>query len=78
MAKNVDGVYDSDPVSNPDATKYQELSYIDILNRSLKVMDSTAVSLCMDNNIPLIVFTVKESGNILKAVTGKEIGTYIR
>jgi len=78
MAKNVDGVYDSDPVNNPDAMKYQELTYIDILNRSLKVMDSTAVSLCMDNSIPLIVFAVKESGNILKAVTGKEIGTFIR
>ncbi|MFW6238720.1 MAG: UMP kinase [Halanaerobiales bacterium] len=78
MAKNVDGVYDSDPVSNPDAVKYKELAYIDVLNRSLRVMDSTAVSLCMDNNIPLIVFGVKENGNIKRAVLGEEIGTYVR
>ncbi len=77
MAKNVDGVYDSDPVMNPDAVKYKELSYIDVLKRSLGVMDSTAVSLCMDNDIPLIVFGVNKKGNIQKAVRGKEIGTYI-
>jgi len=77
MAKNVDGVYDCDPVTNPDAKMYQELKYIDVLKRSLRVMDSTAVSLCMDNNIPLIVFAVKESGNIQKAVTGERIGTIV-
>lgn len=77
MAKNVDGVYDCDPVNNPDAIKFKELAYIDVLNRSLGVMDSTAVSLCMDNNIPLIVFGVKESGNIKRVVLGEEIGTFV-
>ncbi|MFW5998155.1 MAG: UMP kinase [Bacillota bacterium] len=78
MAKNVDGVYDSDPVMNPDAVKFKELAYIDVLNKSLGVMDSTAVSLCMDNDIPLIVFGINEEGNIKKAVLGEEIGTYVR
>lgn len=78
MAKNVDGVYDSDPLHNPDAIKYKELAYIDVLNRSLGVMDSTAVSLCMDNSIPLIVFGIKEKGNIRRAVLGEQIGTYVR
>jgi uridylate kinase len=78
MAKNVDGVYDSDPLFNPGATKYNELAYLDVLKRSLKVMDSTAVSLCMDNHIPLIVFGVNENGNIKRAVLGEKIGTYIR
>lgn len=78
MAKNVDGVYDSDPVSNPDAVMYKELAYIDVLKQSLRVMDSTAVSLCMDNNIPLIVFGVEQSGNIKRAVMGEKIGTYVR
>jgi len=78
MAKNVDGVYDSDPVINPDARMYDELTYFEVLNKSLKVMDSTAVSLCMDNHIPLVVFAVKEPGNILKAVTGEKIGTTVK
>ena len=78
MAKSVDGVYDSDPVINPDAVKYKELTYIDVLNRSLGVMDSTAVSLCMDNEIPLIVFGVEEDGNIKRAILGEEIGTFVR
>ncbi|ADL13116.1 UMP kinase [Acetohalobium arabaticum] len=78
MAKNVDGVYDSDPVENPDAVKFKELNYIDVINRGLGVMDSTAVSLCMDNEIPIIVFGLKEMENIKKVVTGKEIGTFVR
>ena len=78
MAKNVDGVYDCDPDQNPDAVKYKELNYIDVLNRGLGVMDSTAVSLCMDNNIPLVVFGLKELGNIKKVITGEEIGTFVR
>ncbi|MFW6035747.1 MAG: UMP kinase [Halanaerobiales bacterium] len=78
MAKSVDGVYDSDPVLNPDAVMYKELAYIDVLKNSLRVMDSTAVSLCMDNDIPLIVFGVKENGNIKRAVLGEKIGTYVR
>ena len=78
MAKNVDGVYDCDPSQNPDAVKFKELDYIDVLNRGLGVMDSTAVSLCMDNAIPIIVFGLGEIGNVKKAVLGKEIGTFIR
>ena len=78
MAKNVDGVYDSDPVKNPDARMYEELTYFEVLNKSLRVMDSTAVSLCMDNNIPLIVFAVKENGNILKAVLGEKVDTTVK
>lgn len=78
MAKSVDGVYDSDPVINPNATMYKELAFIDVLKRSLRVMDSTAVSLCMDNNIPLIVFGVEENGNIEKAVIGEKIGTMVK
>lgn len=77
MAKKVDGVYDADPVSNPDAVKFDRLDYIDVLNRGLAVMDSTAASLCMDNKIPIIVFNLTEEGNILKAVMGENIGTYV-
>lgn len=79
MAKNnVDGVYTADPKLDKTATKYDQLSYLDILNEGLGVMDSTASSLCMDNNIPLLVFSISEEGNIEKAVTGENIGTIIR
>ncbi|MRG85369.1 UMP kinase [Salinibacillus xinjiangensis] len=79
MAKNnVDGVYNSDPLKNEDAKKYEELSYLDILNEGLQVMDSTASSLCMDNNIPLIVFSIMEEGNIKRVVLGENIGTIVR
>jgi uridylate kinase len=77
MAKRVDGVYDSDPLKNPDAKKYEELNYIEMLNKGLGVMDATAASLCMDNKIPLIVFDLNVEGNIKKAVCGEKIGTYI-
>lgn len=77
MAKKVDGVYDADPVTHPEAKKYDTLKYIDVLNYGLKVMDSTAISLCMDNNIPLIVFDMMADGNMKKAVMGEEIGTYV-
>lgn len=77
MAKQVDGVYDSDPVKNPDACRYDELSYIDVLNKGLKVMDSTATSLCMDNKIPIIVFNLNVKGNIKRVVMGEDIGTYV-
>jgi uridylate kinase len=77
MAKKVDGVYDSDPVTNPDAKKFTDLGYIDVLNKGLGVMDSTAASLCMDNGIPIIVFDLTQEGNILKAVMGEDIGTYV-
>lgn len=77
MAKKVDGVYDSDPAKNPNAQKYSFLEYIDILNKQLGVMDSTAASLCMDNKIPIIVFNLMEDGNILRVVKGENIGTYV-
>lgn len=77
MAKKVDGVYDSDPLHNPEAHKFKTLDYIDVINKGLGVMDSTAASLCMDNKIPLIVFSLMENGNILKAVMNKDIGTYV-
>lgn len=78
MAKrNTDGVYDSDPRHNPDAKKFKELEYIEVLQRGLGVMDSTATSLCMDNQIPIVVFNIDEPGNILKAALGKEIGTIV-
>lgn len=77
MAKRVDGVYDSDPLKNPGAKKFSKLSYIDVLNKGLGVMDSTATSLCMDNNIPLIVFNLNKNGNIIKALQGEPIGTYV-
>ncbi|MDK2820581.1 MAG: uridylate kinase [Clostridia bacterium] len=77
MAKRVDGVYDSDPEINPEAKRFKDLNYLEVLNGGLGVMDSTATSLCMDNNIPIIVFGIKEEGNILKAILGEDIGTYV-
>ena len=77
LAKNVDAVYDSDPKINTNAVKFDRISYMDILNRQLGVMDSTASTLCMDNNIPVIVFSIKEPVNIIKVLTGENIGTYI-
>ena len=76
--KGVDGVYDSDPNINKDAEKFDKLNYIDILNRGLGIMDSTATSLCMDNKIPLIVFGIDEPGNIYNVVLGKKIGTHVK
>ncbi|MGE5371327.1 MAG: UMP kinase [Solirubrobacterales bacterium] len=77
MAKKVDGVYDSDPKQNPKAVKYTKLDYIDVINQGLGVMDSTAASLCMDNNIPILVFSLMDDGNICRAVKGEDIGTYV-
>ena len=76
-ATKVDGVYDSDPLKNASAKKYGELTYIEVLNRGLKVMDSTAISLCMDNRLPILVFNLLTSGNIQKAVLGEPIGTLV-
>ncbi len=78
LAKKVDGVYDSDPHINPNATKFDHLSYIDVLNRGLGVMDSTATSLCMDNGIPILVFGLDDPENIKRAVMGEEIGTIVK
>ena len=77
LAKKVDGVYDSDPNTNPNAKKYESLKYIDVLNQGLGVMDSTATSLCMDNEIPIHVFGLDNPENILKAVCGEKIGTIV-
>lgn len=79
MAKNnVDGVYSADPRIDKNAVKYEELSYLDVINEGLAVMDSTASSLCMDNDIPLIVFSIMEKGNIKRVITGEKIGTIVR
>jgi uridylate kinase len=75
-ATQVDGVYDSDPQVNPDAQMFHSLPYIEVLNRGLKVMDSTAISLCMDNRLPIIVFNLK-AGNIVKVLSGEEVGTLV-
>lgn len=79
MAKNnVDGVYSADPKLDANAVKYEQLSYLDVLKEGLGVMDSTASSLCMDNDIPLIVFSFTEEGNVKRAVLGEQIGTLVR
>ncbi len=78
MAKNnVDGVYDSDPNKNPNAVRFRKLEYMDALNRRLNVMDATAVSLCMDNKLPIIVFDVFNEGNIERVLCGEDVGTLI-
>ena len=77
MAKQVDGVYDDDPRSNPDAVKFDALSYGEVLERRLKVADATAISLCMDNGMPIVVFDLHREGNIARAVAGEKIGTLI-
>lgn len=77
-ATNVDGVYDKDPKKNKDAIKYDEVSYIGVLNKKLKVMDSTAISLCMDNDIPILIFDINKDGNLIKASNGEKIGTIVK
>ena len=77
MAKKVDGVYDCDPKTHPEAQRFETLTFLEVLNRGLKVMDSTAISLCMDNNIPIQVFNITEKGNRMKAVLGEKIGTLV-
>jgi len=76
-ATKVDGVFDADPLQFAAATKFDELTYIEVLNRELKVMDSTAISLCMDNHLPIIVFNLMEKGNIKRVVSGESIGTLV-
>jgi uridylate kinase len=73
----VDGVYDSDPEKNPDAVKFEKISYLDILKNNLKIMDLTAVSLCQENDLPMMVFNMDAAGNFLKLVLGENIGTFI-
>lgn len=76
-ATKVDGVYDADPLKHAGAKRYGELTYIDVLNKELKVMDSTAISLCMDNHLPIIVFNILQKGNIKRVVAGEDIGTLV-
>lgn len=79
MAKKfADGVYDSDPRTNPNAKKFDELTYMDVISRELKVMDSTSTTLCKDNNIPIVVFSMDIPGNITRAAKGEIIGTIVR
>ena len=77
MAKTVDGVYDDDPKLNPNATKFPVVSYTEVISRGLRVADATAISLCMDNNLPVVVFDLLTSGNIDRAVRGERIGTLV-
>jgi uridylate kinase len=77
-ATKVDGVYSSDPVKEPTAKKYHTVTYIDVLKKGLGIMDSTAISLCMDNNLPIVVFNLSGKGNIRKIIEGKKIGTLVR
>ena len=76
-ATQVDGIYDSDPHANPDATKFDEISYMEVLSRELHVMDSTATTLCMDNGIPIIVFNLHKPGNIDRVLKGEHVGTTV-
>lgn len=76
-ATKVDGIYDSDPAKNPNAVRYERLTYMEAITRRLQVMDSTAFSLCQENNMPIVVFSMNEPGNIVKALTGEPIGTLV-
>ena len=76
-ATKVDGIYDKDPVKHPDAKKFDKISYLDVLSRGLNVMDSTAISLCMDNKLPILTFDLMSPGNILRAIRGESIGTLV-
>ncbi|ORJ59529.1 UMP kinase [Geothermobacter hydrogeniphilus] len=77
-ATRVDGVYDTDPMKNPDAVKFDSLTYLDVLEKGLQVMDATATSLCMDNQLPIVVFDLTEKGNIRRVVLGENIGTTVK
>lgn len=77
-ATKVDGVYSDDPEKNPKATFYRQLDYLDVLKNNLKVMDSTAISLCMDNDLPILVFNLNKAGNLRRVIDGEEIGTFVR
>lgn len=78
LAKNVDGVYDSDPATNPNAVRFDELTHMEVVEKDLKVMDLTAATLCKDNHIIIHVFAIAEEGNVVKAIAGEKIGTIIK
>jgi uridylate kinase len=73
----VDGIYNADPVTNPDAVRFERISYLQVLQERLQVMDATAISLCMDNRLPIVVFNLKHPGNIRRVVLGEEVGTTV-
>jgi uridylate kinase len=77
-ATKVDGVYTADPVKDPTATRFTELTYLEVLKRRLKVMDTTAISLCMDNNLPIVVFNLNKPGNLLRLIRGGRVGTLVQ
>jgi uridylate kinase len=77
-ATRVDGVYDDDPETNPDANLLGDLSYMEVLSKGLRVMDSTAITMCMDNDLPIRVFNIVEPGNIVAAIRGDDVGTLVR
>jgi uridylate kinase len=77
-ATKVDGVYDLDPETHPEAVRFNELTYMDVLRKELKVMDTTAISLAMDNGLPIIVFNITTDGNIVRALAGEKVGTIVR
>ena len=77
-ATKVDGVYTADPVKDPTATRFTELTYLEVLKRRLKVMDTTAISLCMDNNLPIVVFNLNKPGNLLRLIRGERVGTLVQ
>jgi uridylate kinase len=74
----VDGIYTADPMTTPTATRYESLSYLEVLERGLKVMDATAISLCMDNKLPIIVFRLRDAGNLRRVIMGEPVGTVVR
>ncbi len=78
LAKNVDGIYDSDPNVNPNAVKFEDITYMDVIQKGLKAMDTTAISMCMENNIPIVAFALNEKDSLVRAVNGEKIGTTIR
>ena len=77
-ATKVDGIYTADPVTHPEATRYDRISYLQVLERQLKVMDATAISLCMDNKLPIVVFNLRTHGNVRRVVMGEPVGTTVR
>ena len=77
MAKNIDGIYDSDPKVNPSATKYDHINYIDVIKDGIKAMDATAATMCMENNVPVLAFGLDEENSLIKAVCGDKLGTII-
>jgi uridylate kinase len=77
MAKNIDGIYDCDPKTNPNAKKYDHINFIDVIKNSIKAMDATAATMCMENNVPVIAFGLDEKDSLIKAVCGEKIGTVI-